>query len=364
MDKPKIDAASRIAWIDIAKGIAILMVVLGHAFRDEMRVINPVYDTIYRCIYIFHMSFFFWMSGYVYGMRREKAVKNVSFITKKAKKQLIPWALYSVGIYVIFFAASLIGPVREILVRTGYGLVSPLEYIVQSVQAINPYAYHLWFVYLLFLIASLVWLVDRLSKGSDIGLLALGVFSLAVLAVSSSPMPFLGDWYLLVFRFFLYTPFYLLGILMQRWKVKEQTQKWWEIAGVAYILIRVFCFSGFIGNSVETPYYLLTLMVRYAGYALLPGAMLLLCRVSVKIAGSRGGEALEKLGSSSFLIYLFHQPFCCAFVGIVLYRELHVPAIVTVAVCCALSTAVPFVLHAVADPVMAKLRAKRERITT
>lgn len=38
----------RTKWIDIAKGIAIFMVLIGHGMRDSMRLENSILDYIYR----------------------------------------------------------------------------------------------------------------------------------------------------------------------------------------------------------------------------------------------------------------------------------------------------------------------------
>lgn len=360
--KQKTDSKERIAWIDVAKGIAILMVVLGHAFRDEMRLNNPAYDLIYRSIYIFHMSFFFWVSGYVYGMGREKAVKGCGFFTKKVKKQIVPWIVYGTAVYLAFSAAMLMAPLRAVLERSGYGWIAPLQYLILSIQASNPYAYHLWFIYVLFLISVAVWLIDRHWRlcGSRLAVLN------AVMLVSFTPvqllLPYLGQWQRIPFLITLYAPFYLMGIMMQQQRLGLGAQKLWGSAGVAYILIRAIFFSGFSGNNVETPYMPLTLLVRYLGFLLLPGSFLLLCSLSRKIADSKAGHVLSELGSRSFIVYLFHQPFCCAFVGSLLYGRMHLPAILTVAVCCLLSVTMPFFFYSVLQRLSEILHVRTERI--
>lgn len=48
----------RIAWVDIAKGLGIFLVVLGHTYRK-----NPVQNWIYS----FHMPLFFILSGWLRG---------------------------------------------------------------------------------------------------------------------------------------------------------------------------------------------------------------------------------------------------------------------------------------------------------
>ncbi|WP_298014468.1 acyltransferase family protein [uncultured Megasphaera sp.] len=54
----------RIDWIDIAKGIAILLVIIGHT--------NPWGSTTRNFIYSFHMPLFFLLSGYTYRLAENK----------------------------------------------------------------------------------------------------------------------------------------------------------------------------------------------------------------------------------------------------------------------------------------------------
>ena len=49
----------RVQWIDAAKGIGILLVLLGHAPRDIMRADYTWIDFCYYFIYTFHMHFSF-----------------------------------------------------------------------------------------------------------------------------------------------------------------------------------------------------------------------------------------------------------------------------------------------------------------
>ena len=60
---------SRIAWVDVFKGIAIMCVVYGH--------IGFVYNYVYQ----FHMAAFFFISGYLTLLTKENWVP---FVMKKA----------------------------------------------------------------------------------------------------------------------------------------------------------------------------------------------------------------------------------------------------------------------------------------
>lgn len=77
----------RIDWIDIAKGIGIISVILGH-------LRTPLY--ISEMIFSFHMPLFFVISGYFY---KERKLKN--FIFLKYKSLILPYIyLFSYNFFV------------------------------------------------------------------------------------------------------------------------------------------------------------------------------------------------------------------------------------------------------------------------
>lgn len=63
----------RLEWIDLAKGVGILLVVIGHAGRGVLNAgvpdENALLPLMDRAIYAFHMPLFFVLSGVTFGMR-------------------------------------------------------------------------------------------------------------------------------------------------------------------------------------------------------------------------------------------------------------------------------------------------------
>lgn len=56
---------NRIRWIDNAKAIAILMVVIGHIIQSMYSPDNFDENIVFRIIYSFHMPLFIMLSGLV-----------------------------------------------------------------------------------------------------------------------------------------------------------------------------------------------------------------------------------------------------------------------------------------------------------
>lgn len=126
-----ISKTQRIEWVDIAKGIGILLVILGHSVQFG--------GTFHNLIFSFHMPLFFLLSGIVYTYR-----ENKRFIRKKAKSLFVP--------YVIF---SIIGVVISILIPTWRSKLS-IKAILKDIYLANPDAINvssIWFLICLLLVS-------------------------------------------------------------------------------------------------------------------------------------------------------------------------------------------------------------------
>jgi fucose 4-O-acetylase-like acetyltransferase len=80
----------RIEWIDIAKGIGIICVVMGHIFSIQMLA--------HKIIYLFHMPLFFYISGFLYKGEQ----RNGKYIVKKLKSLIVPYFSVFIFVYLLF----------------------------------------------------------------------------------------------------------------------------------------------------------------------------------------------------------------------------------------------------------------------
>lgn len=81
---------TRVEWIDFAKCIAIVLVIIGHVLSWY----HPRYKAVYVAIYSMHMPFFFMLSGLTFRADEEERVSD--FIRHKAKKIFPPLFLFCV----------------------------------------------------------------------------------------------------------------------------------------------------------------------------------------------------------------------------------------------------------------------------
>ena len=88
---------NRIVFLDIAKAICIILVVVGHYMPDN----SPMwYVMLNKVIYTFHMPLFMFVSGYVY-IATKKDISYGSFLMKKVKRLMIPYFTTSVIVITI-----------------------------------------------------------------------------------------------------------------------------------------------------------------------------------------------------------------------------------------------------------------------
>lgn len=86
-----IDSKEREKYLDIAKGIGIVLVVIGHCPRD--------YNPLTQWIYTFHMPLFFVVSGMVWNKvsHEKRGFFNKRFILDKLRRLIIPcyiWGMF------------------------------------------------------------------------------------------------------------------------------------------------------------------------------------------------------------------------------------------------------------------------------
>ena len=125
--------AKRIEYIDIARGIGILLVVMGH---NDFAVVSPF---MYKLIYSFHMPLFFFLSGYFLNT----AVGFWSFFKKRFNAVMKP---YFFTIFLIYFVSISFGKM---------GFQTAIARIIKSLYGAGYYLdwVQLWFLPHLFVVS-------------------------------------------------------------------------------------------------------------------------------------------------------------------------------------------------------------------
>src|ERR1700691_516230 len=88
----------RVSWIDICRGIAIILVLYGHLFNSD----NQRY-----LIYAFHMPLFFFISGLVFKPTAGMPIRSVTI--KYIKQLMIPYYLFAIFTYLFALVSQTAG---------------------------------------------------------------------------------------------------------------------------------------------------------------------------------------------------------------------------------------------------------------
>ncbi len=154
--------SGRLAYIDMAKGFAIVLMVLGHTYSVHADYPFMVW------IYSFHMPLFFLTTGILYGLKMKKDGKLNLHFGSKCKTLLLPYVLYNTLYQLLVGSLRVIGgaPAKETI-------------LLQLMNVVYLRGSAMWFLPVMFL-ASCLFLATVNRKWVNISVsaaaLAAGVF--------------------------------------------------------------------------------------------------------------------------------------------------------------------------------------------
>jgi len=288
----------RIAYIDIARGLGILLVVAGH---NDLALVSPY---LHRWIYSFHMPLFFFLSGYFF-----KSGVPLGVLLKKRFNGLLKPYIFT--ILLIYGVSVSFGKM---------GFATALRRMVKSVYASGYYLdwVQLWFIPHLFLLsfyALLFYVLFKPGKNHWLRILALtGSQVLGVYAIGTFweyPISLFGKEYvlfglpfsadlLLVSGFF-----FILGSEIRMLLKGDFLEKVWVavISGLALFASNYF-FVDFIDFNIRTyPNWFVSTLEALLG-------ILFILSLSTQIAKrtSRLSVVLQYVGNAALFILIFHVP--------------------------------------------------------
>lgn len=150
--------SDRIDYIDTAKGMGILFVVIGHHLLGA--------DVLRAWINSFHMPMFFMITGYLFSYKNETYKDIKQMIKEKARRILYPYFTFSILIFVWYM-------VYYIILRSEPD--ESLECVLTKI--VTTYGYHaLWFLPTLFFGTILFLFINKREKSNGLffGLIILG----------------------------------------------------------------------------------------------------------------------------------------------------------------------------------------------
>lgn len=168
---------NRLAWLDYAKAIGIVLVVFGHASRSIGRTSGLVWsDSLQELdavIYAFHMPLFFLVAGYVAGLQKGQATASFA--------KLLWW-----GVAVPYFVWSAIWIGLKALLPDAANV--PLDISALGNILWQPVE-HFWFLYHLFFIRAGWFIANRIKGAGEALPMALVLASAAASAILLTVAP-------------------------------------------------------------------------------------------------------------------------------------------------------------------------------
>lgn len=290
--------SKRIEYIDIAKGIGILLVVMGH---NDFSLVSPF---AYKLIYSFHMPLFFFLSGYFLNTM----AGFWNFVRKRFNALLKP---YLFTLFLIYFVSVSFGKM---------GFEMAIFRIVKSLYGTGRYIdwVQLWFLPHLFVVSLYAFVFYALMKRVDnryvrwaVLLLTLGVasvflqsfypFQVSVLEKSYElwGLPFSLDLVLLSGFFF------ILGS-EARHVTSERLFSSWPfllVTGSVMILMNMFFSARIDLNTRSYESFVINTIEAIVGILFI----LALSR-QIELHANKLASLFKYIGRISLIILIFHVP--------------------------------------------------------
>lgn len=255
----------RIAWLDIAKGISIILMVIGHTS------IPAVFSNF---IWAFHMPIFFIASGLSTDWNKTGVY---SYFIRKIRALMLPFLVYSLTV---------------LLILSSLGWVSFFDWLIHGWGG-----YALWFIPVLFLSSLLAKLISLIEKR------LLLTFVVIALVLASSVLSFFKIqlvWSLSVVPYA--TALIILGSKLSRFSGLIERSRLWQIIPFALIV------------CIVSRYYRLDLCYNSV-LPLLPHLLSLLAGTIMIFILSFGldkyskkaSTLLKNVGKETYLIVAFSQ---------------------------------------------------------
>ena len=196
----------RLTYLDMAKGIGIFLVILGH--------IEYIREDTLKWISSFHMPLFFVIGGILAYEKRKEGRPFFSALAARARGTLVPYAAFTIMLLTMNTLEHFLEP----------GALSGAQLARQYVDAVTGYGIHiLWFLPAYFTAGAIFLLLERglrpVSRNLAVLLLAVGAYGVTVIfrldqyAVTDLPLiGFAGmDLLITLLRGILAMPFLLMG---------------------------------------------------------------------------------------------------------------------------------------------------------
>ncbi len=265
--------------LDIAKGIGIILVVLGHTMSPVMEGHNII-EWLYSVIYTFHMPLFFFISGYVATKLVTQTTQKTELLKQRVIRLMIPYLTWAV-IYL---------PMKTVMAQH---VRFNDEYKWYSLFLGNNPDGQLWFLYVLFVLS--VFMILFVTKKN----LIFFTFVFVTGSFLSALIPFSIGFTSITLTFSLYQAgFFFLGTMISTKFDYDKITK--NTLVFILSLIVLITYSVILWFNKDEVWYLRTIVAACAIYVFL--------YLSNLLNKTKIRKPIMYIGTKSMEIYILHGP--------------------------------------------------------
>lgn len=258
--------AERLSWLDVLKGIGIILVAIGHIYSNQV---------IFNWLYSFHMPLFFLAAGWVY---KEKTV--LTDIKRRIQTIVIPY--FSFGFLVLVYWQMIERRFRD----SDMSFIDSLLGLFSGCYDNLDFNIHLWFLPCFFVTVAPFNILVNLG-GKKIAYIVSALISLIYVVL---PMPEL-PWG--INRVFKYIGFYAVGVFLAEKGVNVVKKK----SGARIVAIGLFALNFFLA------FHNLTTGIMWFVTALIGVVVIvLICQIINE------NRVLQYFGRISLIVLCIHGP--------------------------------------------------------
>lgn len=258
--------AECLSWLDILKGIGIILVAIGHIYSNR---------TVFNWLYSFHMPLFFLAAGWVY---KEKTI--LMDIKKRIQTIVVPY--FSFGLLVLLYWQVIERRFRD----SDMSFIDSLFGLFSGCYDNLDFNVHLWFLPCFFVTVVLFNIMVNLG-GRKVAYIASALMSLVYVVL---PMPEL-PWG--INRVFKYIGFYAVGVFLARRETRIVGRR--IRAGVIAVVLLTLNFLLVLYNLTTGVMWFVTALIGVA-------AMILISQVINE------NRVMQYIGRISLTVLCIHGP--------------------------------------------------------
>lgn len=187
---------NRNVLLDIVKGIAISLVIVGHVIQCGMVEINFFENKLFILIYSFHMPLFMLVSGYLFYFSMQKH-SNREILINRILKLLYAIFIWGTISFIIHLASG-----TKIL--GGTFIDGTLNYLLYLVN-------YLWFLWAIIFASLTLLFAEKVIKNKTVNIIFLSVLNIVLMIVpdfygAASACKYMMPYFILSFYFAKYMP--------------------------------------------------------------------------------------------------------------------------------------------------------------